>query len=138
VASTLLATGHLAEARQQAVRGLAMARDLADQPAATHNLIYNYAWLAVTIEPTDLQNPRDALPYAIKAAQMSPGLEELSVLGQAYAGIGDYAHAIEAVENGLKRFPPIETGKPVSMQQTSLLADLKQYRERLDKPPAAK
>ena len=138
VASTLLATGHPLEARQQAVRGLAMAKELADQPGATHDLIYNYAWLAVTIEPTDLQSPRDALPYPIKAAHMSPGLEELGVLGQAYAGIGDYPHAVEAVENGLKLFPPIETGKPVSMQQTSLLADLKQYRESLDKQRTAK
>jgi tetratricopeptide (TPR) repeat protein len=138
VASTLLVTGHPAEARQQAARGLAMAKELADQPGATHNLLYNYAWLAVTIEPTDLQSPREALPYAIKAAQMSPGSDELSVLGQAYAGIGDYARAIEAVEKGLKPFPPIEPGKPVSMQQTTLLADLKQYRERLDKQRAAK
>jgi tetratricopeptide (TPR) repeat protein len=138
VASTLLATGHPAEARQQAVRGLAMAKELADRPGATHNLLYNYAWLAVTIEPTDLQNPRGALPYAIKAAQMSPGLEELSVLGQAYAGTGDYAHAIEAVETGLKQFPPSEPGKPVSMQEAGLLDDLKQYRQALDKQRGAK
>jgi len=138
VASTLLATGHPAEARQQAVRGLAMAKELAGRPGATHNLIYNYAWLAVTIEPTDLQNPRDALPYAIKAAQMSPGLDELSVLGQAYSGTGDYAHAIEAVETALKQFPPSEPGKPVSMQQAGLLDDLKQYRQALAKQRGAK
>jgi len=136
VASTLLATGHAAEARQPAVRGLAMAKELADQPGATHDVVYNYAWLAVTIEPTDLQNPRDALPYAIKAAGMSPGLEELSVLGQAYAGIGDYAHAIEAVEKGIKLFPAIEPGKTLPMQQRGFLDDLRQYRERLAKAAA--
>ena len=138
VASALLATGHPAEARTQAVRGLAMAKELADQAGATHDLIYNYAWLAVTIEPTDLQSPRNALPYAIKAAQMSPGLEELSVLGEAYAGIGDYAHAIEAVEKGLKLFPPVEPGKPVPMQQAGFLADLKDYQARLAKAHASK
>jgi tetratricopeptide (TPR) repeat protein len=121
------------EARQEAARGLAMAKELADRPGATHNLIYSYAWLAVTIEPTDLQDPRDALPYAVKAAQMSPGSDEFSVLGQAYAGMGDYSQAVEAVEKGLKLFPAVEPGKPVSMQQATLLADLKQYRERLDK-----
>jgi tetratricopeptide (TPR) repeat protein len=133
VASALLVTGHPVEARQEAARGLAMAKELADRPGATHNLIYSYAWLAVTIEPTDLQDPRDALPYAVKAAQMSPGSDEFSVLGQAYAGMGDYSQAVEAVEKGLKLFPAVEPGKPVSMQQATLLADLKQYRERLDK-----
>ena len=138
VASTLLATGHPAEARQQAARGLAMAKELADRPGANHNLIYNYAWLAVTIEPTDLQDPRSALPYAIKAAQMSPGADEFSVLGQAYAGIGDFANAVDAVEKGTKLFPPVEPGKPVSMQQAGLLADLKEYRRQLEKQRAGK
>jgi hypothetical protein len=36
------------------------------------------------------------------------------------------------VEKGFKPFPPIEPGKPESMQQL-LLADLQQYRDRLDK-----
>ena len=103
VASTLLATGHAAEARQPAVRGLAMAKELADQPGATHDVVYNYAWLAVTIEPT---------------------------------GIGDYAHAIEAVEKGIKLFPAIEPGKTLPMQQRGFLDDLRQYRERLAKAAA--
>jgi non-specific serine/threonine protein kinase/serine/threonine-protein kinase len=133
VASTLLVTGHPVEARVQAARGLTMAKQLADLPGATHDLIYNYAWLAVTVDPPDLQSPASALPYAIQAAHMSPGPDELSVLGLAYAGTGDYAHAIEAVETALKPFPPVEPGKPVSMQQSSLLADLKEYRARLEK-----
>ena len=138
VASTLLATGHPAEARAQAVRGLAMAKELADRPNATHDLIYNYAWLAVTMDPADLQNPREALPYAIKAAQMSPEVQEWSVLGQAYAGIGDYPHAIEAVEKGLQLFPPVDAGKSIPSEQLGLQEDLKDYQTRLSKLPVRK
>jgi len=56
----VLTVGQTAEARQQVARGLAMAKQLADEPGATPNLIYSYAWLAVTVEPTDLQDPRAA------------------------------------------------------------------------------
>jgi non-specific serine/threonine protein kinase/serine/threonine-protein kinase len=133
VATTLLGAGHAAEARVQAARGLAIAKELADMPGATHNLIYNYAWLVLTIDPPDMQNPRDALPYAVKAAQMSPGADEFSILGLAYAGNGDYAHALEAVDKGLKLFPAVEPGKPVAMQQQSLLDDRKQYQTKLEK-----
>jgi non-specific serine/threonine protein kinase/serine/threonine-protein kinase len=62
VASALAANGQREEARRQAQRGLAVARDLADRPNATEEQVYNYAWLAVTADPDDLRDPKGALP----------------------------------------------------------------------------
>lgn len=136
VASCLLRMGQPEEARRQAKRGLDMARELADRPNATRDHKYNYAWLAVTVEPTDLQEPARALPYALKAAEMGGGSDEyaLHVLAQAYAGVGDYAHAIEAEQKGLALFPASGPGtvKPgIQQMMESMLAEC---REKLKKP----
>jgi tetratricopeptide (TPR) repeat protein len=98
-----------------------MARDLADRPQATRDHIYNYAWLAVTVEPDDMQEPKRALPYAQKAVEMDQAKDEYSlhVLAQAYAGVGDYQHAMEAEEKGLALYAPLAPGAPkTGMQQT--------------------
>jgi non-specific serine/threonine protein kinase/serine/threonine-protein kinase len=135
IASCLLRMGQPEEARRQAKRGLEMARELADRPNATHDHVYNYAWLAVTVEPVDLQEPARALPYALKAVKMGGSSDEytMHVLAQAYEGVGDYAHAIEAEEEGLALFPPLSPGavKP-SMQQMmeSTLADCRKKLKR--------
>jgi tetratricopeptide (TPR) repeat protein len=108
IASCLIRLGQPDEARRQTKRGLDIARELADRPHATHDHIYNYAWLAVTVDPVAFQEPKRALPYAQKAVQMDGGTDEYSlhVLAQAYAGVGDFAHAIESEQRGLALFPP--------------------------------
>lgn len=107
IGSCLIRLGQPEEARRQTKRGLDMARELADRPNSTRDQKYNYAWLAVTVEPTDLQEPKRALPYILKAVEMDGGKDEYSlhVLAQTYAGIGDYQHAIEAEQKGLALYP---------------------------------
>src|SRR5947209_6551983 len=75
-------------ARAPAKRGLELARELADRPGATMEHVYNYAWLAVTVDPQDLRDPRSALPYAQQAVAMSHSENSMAlhVLAQAYAG----------------------------------------------------
>jgi non-specific serine/threonine protein kinase/serine/threonine-protein kinase len=139
VASALLGTGQKEEARRQAQRGLAMAKDLADLPNATSDNLYNYAWLAVTVEPIDLRDPAGALLYALKAVQLTKGGDEfaLHVLAQSYAGTGDFAHAVETEERALALFPPLQPGQPKNAQRETIERALGQYRQAL-KPHGAK
>jgi tetratricopeptide (TPR) repeat protein len=114
IGSCLLRLKQPEEARLQSKRGLDMARELADRPNSPHDHKYNYAWLAVTVEPYDLQEPKRALPYALKAVEMDGGTDEYSlhVVAQAYEGMGDYARAIETEKKGLALFPPAAPGAP--------------------------
>jgi len=133
IASCLLRLNQPEEARREAKAGLDMARDLADRPNATHDYIYNYAWLAATVEPTDLQEPKRALPYALKAVQMGGSNDEYSwhVLAQTYEGLKDYAHAIEAEQKGLALFPPSAPGAAKSGMQQSMESVLQECRAKL-------
>jgi non-specific serine/threonine protein kinase/serine/threonine-protein kinase len=135
VASALLGTGQKEESRRQAQRGLSIAKDLADRPNATADHFYNYAWLAVTVEPTDLQDPAGALPYALKAVQMGKSNDEfaLHVLAQAYAGTGDYAHAAESEERALALFPPLQPWQPKAVQRENMERTLNRYRAELNR-----
>ena len=131
ISSTLFAMGQKEEARRQTQRGLALAKQLADRPDATRDQEYNYAWLAVTVDPADLRNPASALPYALKAARGGTDESSLHVLAQAYAGIGDYAHALESEEKALALFPPTSAGSPKSAQQKIFEGSLKEIRDHL-------
>ena len=135
IASCLIRMNQPEEARRQAKRGLDMARELADRPHATHDHIYNYAWLAVTVEPTDLTEPKRALPYALKAVAMGGSKDEYSlhVLAQAYEGVGDYEHAIETEEKGLTLFPPPGAGVVKSSMQQIMENTLAECRAQLKK-----
>jgi tetratricopeptide (TPR) repeat protein len=92
IASILIETGQPQEAKVQAQRGLQLAKRVADQPGATGDQMYNYAWLAVTVDPEELRDPAGALPYAAKAVEMGKGQDPLClhVLALAYAGTHDY------------------------------------------------
>jgi tetratricopeptide (TPR) repeat protein len=140
VASALLATGQKEEARRQAERGLAVAKDLADRPNATQEHVYNYAWLAVNADPDDLQDPKGALPYALKAVQMSGSSDEFSlhVLAQAYAGTGDYRRAVETEEKALALFPALPPGQPKPDRQRTMERAMARFREQLKKAGGAK
>jgi tetratricopeptide (TPR) repeat protein len=140
VASALVATGQKAEARRQAERGLAVAKDLADRPNATQEHVYNYAWLAVNADPDDLQDPKGALPYALKAVQMSGSSDEFSlhVLAQAYAGTGDYRRAVETEEKALALFPALPPGQPKPDRQRTMERAVARFREQLKKAGGAK
>jgi tetratricopeptide (TPR) repeat protein len=135
VASILLATGQPQEARVQAQRGLLLAREVADRPGANGDQIYNYAWLAVTVDPQELRDPAAALPYAAKAVEMSKGQDPLylHVLAQAYAGTGDYRRAVETEQKALALFAPVEAGKPAPRNRGMVERALDEYRQRLAK-----
>ena len=135
IASILLSTGQPQEARLQAQRGLQLAKAVADRPGATGEQTYNYAWLAVTVDPSDLRDPAGALPYAIKAVESSKGEDPLNlhVLAQAYAGTTDYRHAVEAEEKALALFPSPEAGKPVPRNRGIIERALEKYKKELTK-----
>jgi non-specific serine/threonine protein kinase/serine/threonine-protein kinase len=133
IASCLLKMGQAAEARREARLGLELAKTLADRPGATPEQVYNYAYLAITVEPEDLRDAAAVLPYARRAVEMSHDSEPFSlhVLAQTYAGSGDYRRAIEADEKALALFPPTEPGKSVPYAQESIRHHLEENREQL-------
>jgi tetratricopeptide (TPR) repeat protein len=135
IASILLSTGQTGEARAQAKRGLELAKGVADRPGATGDQIYNYAWLAVTVDPADLRDPAAALPYARKAAEMGKGEDPLClhVLALAYAGTGDYRQAVDTEQKALALFPPVEPGKPQQRNQGIIERALEGFRKQLAK-----
>lgn len=130
VASCLLRTGQPGQAREEAKRGLAMAKEVADSLGATHEQIYNYAYLGITIEPDDLQNPDAVLPYALKAVELthSTNVHSLHVLAQTYVGKEDYQRALETEAKALALFPPVEPGKPIPNVQQTVMNLLEQVR----------
>jgi tetratricopeptide (TPR) repeat protein len=140
IASSELSIGKPVEARRDARRSLEIAKALADLPDANHDQVYNYAWLAVTTDPADLRDPKSALPYAKRAVETGGMHDELSfhVLAQAYAGIGDYAHAEEAEQKALALYAPVKPGDPVPVQQKMMEDFLQEIRAELKKHPAPK
>jgi tetratricopeptide (TPR) repeat protein len=133
VASALMELKRPAEARPEAQRGLEIARQIADRPGASHDQIYNYAWLGITIEPQDLRDGRTVLPYARRAVEMSREKDpfDLHVLGEAYAALGDFARAEEAESKALALFPPLEPGQPVPGPRQTVETSLAEYRKKL-------
>jgi tetratricopeptide (TPR) repeat protein len=135
VASCLLRTGQPAKAREESQRGLAMAKEVADQPGATYEQIYNYAYLGITLEPDDLQKPDAVLPYALKAVELtqSKNVYCLHVLAQTYLGKDDFQRALETEQKALALFPPVEPGKPVPNVEQAVLNLLEQVRGEIKK-----
>jgi tetratricopeptide (TPR) repeat protein len=140
IASAELAIGQPVEARRDAKRSLEIAKQLADLPNANHDQIYNYAWLAVTMDPADLRDPKSALPYAKRAVELGGMHDELSlhVLAQAYVGIGDYVHAEEVEQKAVSEYAPVKPGDPVPVQQKMMENFLKDIRSHLKKSTASK
>jgi non-specific serine/threonine protein kinase/serine/threonine-protein kinase len=134
IGSCLLRLNQLDEARRQSKLGLDMSRELADRPNATRDHLYNYAWLAVTVEPVDLEDPNRALPYILKVVAVDHGQNEYSqhVLAQTYAGLGRFEEAIAAEQKGLALFPDQPGAAKSDMQQT-MEHMLKECQEQLQK-----
>jgi tetratricopeptide (TPR) repeat protein len=140
VASSELFTGKPVEARRDAKRSLEIAKEVADLPTATPDQIYTYAWLAVTTDPADLRDPKAALPYAKRAAELKGGHNSLSLhaLAQAYAGVGEWSHAEETELKALAEYAPVKPGDPVPVQQKMMEDYLKEIRAELNKRASAK
>jgi serine/threonine protein kinase len=140
VASSELFTGKPVEARRDAKRSLEIAKAVADLPTATPDQIYTYAWLAVTTDPADLRDPKAALPYAKRAAELKGGHNSLSLhaLAQAYAGVGEWGHAEETELKALAEYAPVKPGDPVPVQQKMMEDYLKEIRAGLKKRASGK
>jgi eukaryotic-like serine/threonine-protein kinase len=140
IASSELFTGKPVEARRDARRSLEIAKEVADLPNANLDQIYTYAWLAVTVDPADLRDPKGALPYAKRAAEMHGVHNALSlhVLAQAYGELGDYASAEEAEQKAVAEYAPVKPGSPVPVQQKMMEDFLKEIRAKLKKHRALK
>jgi tetratricopeptide (TPR) repeat protein len=121
------------EARRDARRSLEIAKEIADLPDANHDQIYNYTWLAVTMDPADLRDPKLALPYAKRAAELRGDALSLHVLAQAYDGVGDHVHAEEAEMKAVAWYAPLKPGDPVPVQQKMMENFLKEIRAELKK-----
>jgi tetratricopeptide (TPR) repeat protein len=135
VASCLIALGQPQEARGEAQRGLQLAKAVADRPGSTGEQSYNYAWLAVTVDPEDLRDPASALPYAKKAVELSHSQDPLClhVLAEAYDGTKDYRDAVATEEKALALFAPAEPGKPQPRNRGIIERALERYRQELAK-----
>jgi tetratricopeptide (TPR) repeat protein len=135
IASVEWFTNKPVEARRDARKSLEIAKEVADLPDANHDQIYNYAWLAVTMDPPDMQDPKSALPYAKRAVELGGRHDELTlhVLAQAYAGVGDYVHAEETEEKAVAQYAPVKPGDPVPVQQKMMEDYLKELRAELKK-----
>ena len=134
-ATLLINSNKPQEARAAAQRSLQMAKAAADHAGATGDQIYNYAWLAVTMDPEDLRDPAGALPYAAKAVEISKNQDPmcLHVLAQAQAGTGDYRRAVESEQKALALFAPVEPGKPAPRNRGIVERALDRYRKELAK-----
>ncbi len=122
-----------AAARREALAGLTLSKQLADRQNATYAQLYHYAWLATSVEPTDLQDAAGAMPYIQRAVAIDKGLDPLSllVLADAYAGTNDFAHAVATLEKADVLFPAIAQGNHVPRQQQIVRGRLALYRPRL-------
>jgi TPR repeat protein len=73
-----------------------------------HYVAYNnYAWICVTAEDPKLRNPQKALPYALKAVELSGGKESFSLdtLARVYFQLGDLDKAIDLQNKAIALAP---------------------------------
>ncbi len=138
LADVLIHLNQQAEGRRLEMAGLALSKQLADRPDATYHQLYNYAWLATSANPEDLNDYAGALPYIQRAVAMDGGKDSFSlmVLADAYTGLHDYTHAIEVLEKADTLFPPVAAGSPVPRQQRLIRERLADCRAKLAKTAA--
>jgi tetratricopeptide (TPR) repeat protein len=103
--------GHVTEARARASRGVALARDLAQLPAATPDDLSRYALILLTCEPAELRDPAIALENARRAVDESGGHDprSLHILAKAYLQSGDAARAAETERRAQSPASPPKT-----------------------------
>ncbi|MCH8152474.1 MAG: tetratricopeptide repeat protein [Planctomycetes bacterium] len=80
------------------------------QQGADANALNHYAWLLLTCEPSDLRDPKAALPVAIEANEMTDDENPayLDTLALAYHLTGDTARAVENQKRAIALLPPGE------------------------------
>jgi tetratricopeptide (TPR) repeat protein len=130
VGGLLARTGQNEEARKQTSRGLAIARQLADQQHATPGQVNTCALALLTAEPADLRNPLAALRYATRAVEMTKGADPgfLDTQAEAYFAGGAVARAIETEEKALSLLPASTHGNPASRARRVFEGHLTRYK----------
>jgi non-specific serine/threonine protein kinase/serine/threonine-protein kinase len=107
LATTLAELGQTDEARSHARQSLELHRSQAQQTGATANNFSNYARQLLTAEPSDLRDPKAALPHAKRAVEMTQGkdADHLDTLALAYHINGDQEAAITTELRALDLVP---------------------------------
>lgn len=135
LAAALLLSGNVlaamkqpAEALKLTQQGLALAKKLAEQPAATPTALHAYADALLTCRPELQRNPKIALHYAEQAVKRTSGLNVpfLLTLAEAHYALGNLASAVQTLEKALALLPPAPSSLRARLQ-----ARLNQYRKDL-------
>ncbi len=89
--------GRFDEARPYMAELISIRKRAAQRKDAPADALNNYAWLLLTCEPSDLRDPKAALPIALRANEMTDheNPSYLDTLSLAYDLTGDTAKAIE-------------------------------------------
>ena len=124
VAGILYKQHQRGESRGLYVRGLALAKEVADRPGATPDEIRSYADALVECEFTDLDNGVTGITYARRAAEMTNYSTPRFVqsLAMAYADAGDLVNAVATEEKLVAMTPP----SPERDHHESILAGYRQ------------
>jgi TPR repeat protein len=96
-----------------------------------HQMAYNnFAWICVTAQDPKVRNPQKALPYALKAVELSKGRDpaELDTLARVYFMLGDPDKAIDFQKKAIALAPDKENYQKA----------LEEYQSAKNHPRAAK
>jgi tetratricopeptide (TPR) repeat protein len=107
LADLYLSQGRYGEARPLIAGLLSIRKRRAEDTAANAAAKNEYAWLALTCEPADLQEPASALRIALEAAELThfENPNYLDTLALAYHRTGDTAKAIETQKKAIALLP---------------------------------
>ncbi len=112
-----------------------MAKELADRTGATADQIYNYAWLAVSMDPDSLRRSGRSLPYALKAVEMSRGKNPqfLYVLAQTLCRNGQLQRGGGGRARRFSAHAPTPAGRAPAQNRAVAERALVRYRAQLKK-----
>jgi len=123
------------DARPFAAERIGILCQAAERPDAGANGLNAVAWELLTVEPADLRDPAAAMPFAIRANDMtnheSPAY--LDTLSLAYHLTGDTAKAIENQKKAIALLPPGESSLRTSLE--GALADFESALKEFPKLP---
>jgi len=130
LANVLAQMNRRQEARTATRSALEILRPLVQEKQPSSYDLFQYAWLLVTTPFEDLRDPKRAVTYAQKAADMTrythPGI--LDALARAYFGAGQQANAIEMEKKAISLLPPLKPGETPSALHQEFEENLRLFR----------
>lgn len=125
------------EARQLTKQVLEILAPIVNQKDAGDYELHQYAWLLVKTRFPEFRNPSAAIPYAERAVlrtnSSQPAL--LDLLACAYAGVGDFQHAIQTERKAIALLPPVEDGGKPNALRKELETNLTQFEKAVSRLP---